>query len=471
MKIIFTLKRLKRFSLFYLTRKILKIFSIPLGFILQTLAQLKSGEYSDLTRLTLSENLTEFPSEIFSLANSLEVLDLANNQLSSLPKELSSLKKLKILFLTNNNFESIPAIVADCPQLEMISFKSNKLTHVDENVLPLQTRWLILTDNNIVTLPNSMGELSRLQKFAIAGNQLQQLPSSMKNCTNLELMRLSANQLTELPEWLFQLPKLAWLAFSGNKLAENTPQISNEIISVSLNDFQLKQKLGEGASGVIHQAGWISKPLNIDSNNDIAVKLFKGEITSDGYPIDELNNCLQAGEHQSLIKVIAKIMSKEQLALIMELIPARFYNLGLPPSLITCTRDTFPSDATLEVSDILKIALSMADALRHLHENNVSHGDIYAHNTMVDKEANMLFGDFGAASNLNVLTEKQQKAMQAIEIRAFGCLLDDLLPLSHHAQKTHHYDQLINIKNNCMQETSFNRPTFMTIVEQLELIE
>jgi serine/threonine protein kinase len=164
-------------------------------------------------------------------------------------------------------------------------------------------------------------------------------------------------------------------------------------------------------------------------------------------------------------------MSKEQLALIMELIPARFYNLGLPPSLITCTRDTFPSDATLEVSDILKIALSMADALRHLHENNVSHGDIYAHNTMVDKEANMLFGDFGAASNLNVLTEKQQKAMQAIEIRAFGCLLDDLLPLSHHAQKTHHYDQLINIKNNCMQETSFNRPTFMTIVEQLELIE
>lgn len=108
---------------------------------MQTLAQLKSGQYSDITRLTLSENLTEFPSEIFSLANSLEVLDLANNQLSSLPKELSSLKKLKILFLTNNNFESIPAVVADCPQLKMVSFKSNKLTHVDENVLPIQTRW------------------------------------------------------------------------------------------------------------------------------------------------------------------------------------------------------------------------------------------------------------------------------------------------------------------------------------------
>ncbi|MFB0981357.1 MAG: leucine-rich repeat-containing protein kinase family protein [Alteromonadaceae bacterium] len=438
---------------------------------MQTLAQLKSGQYSDITRLTLSENLTEFPSEIFSLAHSLEVLDLANNQLSSLPKELSSLKKLKILFLTNNNFEAIPAVVADCPQLEMISFKSNKLTHVDENVLPIQTRWLILTDNTITTLPNSMGELTRLQKFAIAGNQLAKLPNSMENCKNIELMRLSANQLTELPEWLFQLPKLAWLAFSGNKLAENVPQIKNKMTSISLKDFHLKQKLGEGASGVIHQAIWINKPLSIDANNDIAVKLFKGEITSDGYPIDELNNCLQAGEHKNLIRVIAKIMSKEQLALIMELIPARFYNLGLPPSLITCTRDTFPSEATLEVSDIIKIAFSMADALRHLHENNVSHGDIYAHNTMVDKDANMLFGDFGAASDLNALSERQQIAMQAIEVRAFGCLLDDLLPLSHHAKKTHHYDQLVDIKNNCMQETTYNRPTFIAIVEQLKSIE
>jgi len=438
---------------------------------LHTLAQLKSGQYSDITRLTLSENLTEFPKEIFTLANSLEVLDLANNQLTTLPSELSSLKKLKILFLTNNNFESIPAVVAACTQLEMISFKSNKLKHVDENVLPTQTRWLILTDNNIATLPHSMGELTRLQKFAIAGNKLQKLPKSMKYCTNLELIRLSANQLTELPVWLFQLPKLAWLAFSGNNLAVNVPLITNEMTSVSLIDFELKHKLGEGASGVIHQATWFNKPLSIDSNNDIAVKLFKGKITSDGYPIDELNNCLQAGEHKSLIKVIAKIMSKEQLALIMELIPARFYNLGLPPSLITCTRDTFPSEATLEVTDITKIAFSMADALRHLHENNVSHGDIYAHNTMVDKDANMLFGDFGAASDLNALSERQQIAMQAIEVRAFGCLLDDLLPLSHHAKKTHHYDQLVDIKNNCMQETTFNRPTFIAIVEQLKSIE
>ena len=52
-----------------------------------------------------------------------------------------------------------------------------------------------------------------------------------------------------------------------------------------------------------------------------------------------------------------------------------------------------------------------------------------------------------------------------------GCLLDDLLPLSHHAKKTHCYVQLVDIKNNCMQETTFNRPTFIAIVEQLKSIE
>lgn len=435
---------------------------------MQTLAQLNSGKYSDITHLTLSENLTEFPQQIFSLASSLEVLDLSGNQLSALPIEFSSLQKLRILFLTNNNFNNIPAVLAACPQLEMISFKGNQLSQIDENVLPITTRWLILTDNKITALPHSMGKLTRLQKFALAGNQLQQLPDSMKNCKNLALIRLSANQLTMLPDWLFQLPSLAWLAFSGNKLANNIQPVTDQMPSVSPQDFQLKQKLGEGASGVIYQAAWLTKPTTIDSDNDIAVKLFKGEITSDGYPIDELNNCLQAGEHKNLIKVIAKIMSKEQLALIMELIPARFYNLGLPPSLITCTRDTFAIGATLTISEVIRIVLSMADALRHLHENKVSHGDIYAHNTMVDEHANMLFGDFGAASNLKVLPKTQQIAMQAIEVRAFGCLLDDLLPLSYQLESTAQYQALEIIKESCMQTDTFKRPTFINVIEQLK---
>ncbi len=434
---------------------------------MHSLAQLNSGKYADTTHLTLSENLTVFPQEILSLANTLEVLDLSNNQLSDLPAEFAVLKKLKRLFLTNNKFEKVPTILANCPKLEMISFKSNNLHTLDEHALPIQTRWLILTDNKISCLPDSMGELHRLQKFAFAGNQLKKLPNTMANCKALELIRLSANQLTSLPDWLFQLPKLAWLAFSGNKLASKALQEPNNMLQVSLADFQLKQKLGEGASGVIHQATWLTKPQNINSTHDIAVKLFKGEVTSDGYPIDELNNCLQAGEHKNLIKVIAKVMSADQLALIMELIPPHFTNLGLPPSLVTCTRDTFSEGTAFNITQITAIAISMADTLRHLHENSVSHGDIYAHNTMIDERANMLLGDFGAASDLSSLSKEQQNAMQAVEVRAFGCLLDDLLPFCLCSTSTEQYQKLLIIKEGCLQASTLKRPSFMEITEQL----
>lgn len=63
---------------------------------MHTLAQLQSGELQGITRLQLSEQLTEFPKEILSLADSLEILDLSNNQLTTLPNEINQLSKLKI---------------------------------------------------------------------------------------------------------------------------------------------------------------------------------------------------------------------------------------------------------------------------------------------------------------------------------------------------------------------------------------
>ncbi|MEI8641683.1 hypothetical protein P4S68_13560 [Pseudoalteromonas sp. Hal099] len=36
----------------------------------------------------------------------------------------------------------------------------------------------------------------------------------------------------------------------------------------------------------------------------------------------------------------------------------------------------------------------MISTLAHLHANNVSHDDIYAHNTMINEQYDVLFGDF-----------------------------------------------------------------------------
>jgi hypothetical protein len=399
---------------------------------LHTLSQLKSGELTGIKRLTLSENLTAFPLEILSLADSLEILDLSNNQLTTLPVEIAQLTKLKILFASNNLFVTLPEVLGQCPNLEMVGFKSNQINQVPATSLPIKLRWLILTDNRLEVLPDSLGERPRLQKLALAGNCLTALPQTMSQCHNLELVRISANRLTECPEQLFGLPKLAWFAFSGNPFSQTNVSIDS-VPQLASSSYTLQNVLGQGASGVISKAAWNEQQTGFP--DEIAVKVFKGEVTSDGYPEDELQACLKVGNHPSLVQSLAQVKEDGYLALIMNLIPAHYANLGLPPCFNSCTRDTFPTDFSLSITQIDKIVSQMDEVFTHLHDNQVCHGDLYAHNTLFDVDADIIFGDFGAATMYHMLTDTQQAQVKQIENRALLHFIDDLLSVCAENEK------------------------------------
>jgi len=68
---------------------------------MNTLAQLMAGQLAGATRLDLACGLTEFPREIFDLADSLEILNLTGNALSSLPDDLHRLTHLRTTPLPN----------------------------------------------------------------------------------------------------------------------------------------------------------------------------------------------------------------------------------------------------------------------------------------------------------------------------------------------------------------------------------
>lgn len=399
---------------------------------MHSLSQLKSGKLFGIKRLKISENLTTFPKEIFSLAESLEILDLSDNQLSSLPKELAKFKKLKIVFASNNKFEALPEVLGDCESLEMIGFKSNQIKHVAASALPPRLRWLILTENLIESLPDALGERPRLQKLALAGNKLTSLPLTMSKLVNLELIRISANNLTECPEQLLGLPKLAWFAFSGNPFSRSTLAISS-VPTLPSSSYTLDNVLGQGASGIISKATWNHAQPNFPK--EIAVKVFKGSITSDGYPEDELQACLKTGNHINLVQSLAQVSEENCLALIMSLIPDNYNNLGLPPTFESCTRDTFPENFTLSITEIAKIITQMEDVFDHLHANLVCHGDLYAHNTLFNENADIIFGDFGAATMYHMLTESQQASIKNIEKRALLHFIDDLLSVCDESEK------------------------------------
>ena len=402
---------------------------------MHSLSQLKSGVLVGIKRLKISENLTSFPDEILSLAESLEVLDLSDNQLSSLPKELASCKKLRIVFASNNKFESLPEVLGECENLEMIGFKSNQIKHVASSALPTKLRWLILTENNIESLPDALGERPKLQKLALAGNKLTKLPLTMSKLKNLELVRISANRLTECPAQLLELPKLAWFAFSGNPFSRSILAVSS-VPTLPSSSYTLHNVLGQGASGVISKATWNNEQP--DFPDEVAVKVFKGNITSDGYPEDELQACLKTGNHVNLVQSLAQVNEENYLALIMNLIPDSYSNLGLPPTLESCTRDTFTENFSLSITSITKIVKQMTAVFEHLHANLVCHGDLYAHNTLFNDNADIIFGDFGAATMYHMLTEPQRALVKKIEARALSHFIDDLLSIcnEHDRQST-----------------------------------
>lgn len=387
---------------------------------MKTLAELRDMGWEGTKELKLCEGFEIFPEEILELCDTLEILDLSGNRLSDLPESFARLENLRILFLSGNRFTEVPRVLGRMPKLEMVGFKSNAITRVPEDALPERLRWLILTDNRLRELPAALGERPRLRKLMLAGNLLESLPD-LSGCQALELVRLSANRLPGLPDALLELPRLSWIAWSGNLFCASRQIPSHPIPWASLD---LGELLGQGASGHIHGA-----MLRQDAAaRGVAVKIFKGEVTSDGYPSDERAASLAAGNHPHLIPILGHLEGHPEGrdGIVMERVPRGYRNLGGPPSFETCTRDVF-SDGTRFAPAFAQAVLDAATSLlHHLHERGLAHGDLYAHNVLVRDDGHALLGDFGAASFLGDLPTPQQEVVLRCEARALEALREDL---------------------------------------------
>lgn len=431
---------------------------------MHTLAQLRDGSLAGITRLDLSCGLTEFPREIFDLADSLEVLNLTGNALSRLPDDLHRLSRLRVLFCSDNQFTELPACIGQCAALTMIGFKANRIEHVPGAALPPLLRWLILTDNCIESLPSELGERPHLQKLMLAGNRLWQLPESLRHCHRLELIRIAANQLTELPQWLLSLPSLSWLAYAGNPL--ETEAELQATTPIPWSQLQLEQQLGQGASGVIHRATWAKPGQGATS---VAVKLYKGEMTSDGSPLHEMNACICAGLHPNLIRIEGQIIDHPQqtAGLVMQLIEPEFRNLAALPSLASCSRDVYAEDTGFSADVALRMARGIASVAGHLHTQGITHGDLYGHNILWNAQGDCLLGDFGAASFHATTDSLESRALQRIEVRAFGILLGELLERIDSGLSDEARVELEGLQQRCCQPDVLARPGFEEVVRAL----
>ena len=423
-----------------------------------SLAALRRGEMAGATRVDLVRcGLTAWPEELDALANCLEVLDLSGNPLTALPHGLARFTRLRVLFLSGTAIRRLPEVLGECPALSQIGLRGGSLEEIPGHALPPALRWLTVTDNALTSLPEALGTRPLLQKLLLAGNRLTALPESLADADALELLRLSANRLEGLPGWLSALPRLAWLSWAGNRF-DPPPEPAGPAITWAR--LAGDRALGEGASGHVREMRLTPE------ERPVAVKLFKGRMTSDGLPEREMAAMLAVGAHPHLLPVLGRVSDHPEGrdGLVLPLLPEGMRPLAGPPSPASCTRDVYADHMRLSVAQLLAIGRGIASAMAHLHARSLCHGDLYAHNILWNG-ADAVLTDFGAASLLPPAPAMPRLAL--LESRAFGILLGELLDRCPEAVAIPALSQLAS---TCMTADVAARPAMADITASLSAV-
>ncbi|KAG8376412.1 hypothetical protein BUALT_Bualt09G0060800 [Buddleja alternifolia] len=148
--------------------------------------------------------------------NKMEIVDLSGMYLDVLPNSSLNLASISKLDLSNNNLQVCIYLYVStyiCICIYVFSIPES-LTARLLNVVVLDVH-----SNQLETLPNSIGCLSKLKLLNVSGNLLQSLPPTIENCRSLEELNANFNKLSQLPDTIgFELQNLKKLSVNSNKL-------------------------------------------------------------------------------------------------------------------------------------------------------------------------------------------------------------------------------------------------------------
>ncbi len=145
---------------------------------------------------------------------------------------------------------SLPETLGQLTNLKKLDLRWNKLTSLPETLGQLTNlKILYLLDNQLTSLPETLGQLTKLEELYLGVIQLASLPETLGQLTNLKKLDLRVNQLASLPETLGQLTNLKELHLGVNQWASNLWASLPETLIQWLRDLKRK---GCTISGVYH---------------------------------------------------------------------------------------------------------------------------------------------------------------------------------------------------------------------------
>ncbi|XP_062589688.1 leucine-rich repeat-containing protein 40-like isoform X2 [Saccostrea cucullata] len=151
---------------------------------------------SGVTSVNLSKNqFTDLPTNLILLESTLKEFYFGFNKLTALNPDIGLFLKLTTLDLRNNMLSDLPKDVESLQELREIVLSCNRLTTLPPPLYELKKLEIIFADNNKITTIDAAGirGLPMLATLDLQNNNIELVPPELGNCTQIKSLLLSGN--------------------------------------------------------------------------------------------------------------------------------------------------------------------------------------------------------------------------------------------------------------------------------------
>uniref|UniRef100_A0A8C3JHY9 Leucine rich repeat and sterile alpha motif containing 1 n=1 Tax=Calidris pygmaea TaxID=425635 RepID=A0A8C3JHY9_9CHAR len=161
-----------------------------------------------------------------------DILDISKCELSEVPYGAFATCKVlqkKVLIIHTNNLTSL--VPKSCSLLSLITLKvldlhDNQLVSLPADIGQLTSLQVLNLERNLLKcLPQSIGDLAQLQTLNVKGNKLKELPATVSGLRSLRALDVSENLLQELPRVLAHVRTLETLTLDASSMTYPSPDV------------------------------------------------------------------------------------------------------------------------------------------------------------------------------------------------------------------------------------------------------
>lgn len=192
--------------------------------------------------------------------------DLTKNRFTELPEDITALPFLEKLLIFHNVIKSIPPAISGLHSLQYLDIRNNQLIFLPKELCFLPLKVLLVSNNRLNSLPEEIGRLETLTELEASHNHITILPVRMGDLKQLRSLNLRSNQLVYLPRDLCTL-KLSHLDISLNRIASLPPEL-RQMTSLIHLDVTSNPLTSPPASLCIHGLVHIFKFLEATGSRD-----------------------------------------------------------------------------------------------------------------------------------------------------------------------------------------------------------